>query len=53
MKDVMKFSVRREADDSASYQPNFLGGIRGLPLRFIGLRAFGRHADSFPQARPD
>jgi hypothetical protein len=37
MKDVLKFSFRREAHDSASYQPNLLGGNRALPLRLIGL----------------
>jgi hypothetical protein len=25
----------------------------GLPLRFVGLCAFGCHAHSLPQARPD
>jgi hypothetical protein len=29
MKDVMKFSFCRDARDLASYQPNFVGGIRG------------------------
>ena len=49
MKDVLKFSLRREADDSTLYQPNLLGGNRALPLRLIGLAGLVAMAKTSPR----